>query len=82
MLKVSALCLNNDREIKDCRVSWAKNVGNDKAYAPGYTTRPFQGRRITHMKCRCPQLVSCCTRAHAPILRTDTAQKLSPEKGF
>jgi hypothetical protein len=35
MLKVSAPCLNNDREIKDCRVSWAKNVGNDKADAPG-----------------------------------------------
>jgi hypothetical protein len=34
MLKVSALCLNNDREIKDCRVSWAKNVGNDKAASP------------------------------------------------
>jgi len=34
MLKVSALCLNNDREIKDCRVSWAKNVGNDKAVRP------------------------------------------------
>jgi hypothetical protein len=34
MLKVSAPCLNNDREIKDCRVSWAKNVGNDKAVRP------------------------------------------------
>jgi hypothetical protein len=43
MLKVSAPCLNNDREIKDCRVSWAKNVGNDKANAPGYTTSPLRG---------------------------------------
>jgi hypothetical protein len=46
MLKVSAPCLNNDREIKDCRVSWAKNVGNDKVTDPGYKRARNHHRRL------------------------------------